>query len=293
MMTNPILKRKVVITGSCGFIGSQLTTVLRSAGFDVWGIDRLTNDDPQVVQADFLDPEDTMRAFQKIGKPDVVIHLSALSTGTKPPEGYTLETVNITITRNILQALDTVDQFVYFSSITVYGEDGRVGFVKPDSELRPASLYGIGKKQCEEMVLARKFRSTAICRPTPVYSEERMRNMQMRACFPFTKTKIRIIPNPSYSMCHVSLACRTMMQILEESKSGISIRNLADSNPYTQKEIAEKFSGGAWPVFTFLFWPFYGILKCIPGKRSYQLRCKYLKLFSSCLYSTEVFESSH
>ena len=257
---------------------------------DVWGIDQNPQGAFQVVQANFLDRVETGNAFQEIGHCDSVIHLAALSTGAKPPEGYTLETVNVTITDNILQSLLHVDQFIYFSSISVYGEDDRRGFVRPDDILRPASSYGLGKKKCEEMVLAKDFPSTAICRPTPVYSEKRMRNMQMRAYLPFTRIKIKIIPNPSYSLCHVSLACQTIVQIVNENRRGVSIRNLADAVPYRQEDIAGRFPGYAWPVFTFLFWPFYGVLKWIPGKSAYGLRCKYRKLFTSCLYNTEVFE---
>ena len=310
--------RRVVITGSCGFIGRQMAEMLREHGFDVWGIDQNPDGAHQVIQADLLNPGETAQAFETIGHFDVLIHLSALSTGTKPPEGYTLETVNVAITENILQAVADVGLFVYFSSTTVYGEEGRTGFVSPRDELRPASPYGIGKKRCEEMLRATSatscatsatscatsatscatsattgagnFRSLAICRPTPVYSEQRLRNMRMRACFPFTHLKIKIYPNPSYSLCHLDTVLRTVLDIVVADKPGLSIRNLADATPYRQNDIADRFPGISWPVFTALFWPFYAVLKMIPGNMSYALRCKYRKLFGSCLYDTEVVE---
>ena len=291
-------KRKIIITGSCGFIGTHLTAALEAAGFDVWGIDADPKGRPQVIRANFLDPEQTKSAFRQIGccaggtgHYDTVIHLTALSTGTKPPEGYTLETVNVEITKNILAAIDNVEQFVYFSTTTVYGEEGRKGFVSPREELRPASLYGIGKKRCEEMIREKNFRSLAICRPTPVYDEHRMRNMQVRAYFPFTRMKIRLIPSPSYSLCHVRTIVENVTKIVEEVKPGVSIRNLADAKPYTQNHIAKQFPGFNLPLPSCLFLPFYFALKLIPGKKSYQLRCMYRKLFCSCLYSNEVVDT--
>jgi Nucleoside-diphosphate-sugar epimerases len=283
-------KRRVVILGCCGFIGTQLFTVIQNAGFDVWGIDRVVSDNPQIIQANLLDPQETKTAFQRIGKCDVILHLMALSTGTQPPLGETLETVNIKFTQNILNAVNDVEQFIYFSTTTVYGEENRNGFVSPRDELRPASLYGIGKKQCEEMIIAKNFRATAICRPTPVYSENRMRNLQVRAYFPFTKIKIRLIPSPRYSLCNIQKVLENTLQVIQENKPGISIRNFADEQPFFQSEIVKMFSGYSWPFFTYTFFPFYLLLKLIPGKKSYKLRCLYRKLFASCLYSTEVVE---
>ena len=283
-------KRKVVILGCCGFIGTQLSTVVQNAGFDVWGIDRVASDNPQIIQANLLDPLETKTALQKIGKCDVIIHLMALSTGTPSPHGETLETVNIKFTQNILNAVIDVQQFVYFSSTTVYGEENRRGFVSPRDVLHPASLYGIGKKRCEEMILAKNFRATAICRPTPVYSENRMRNLQVRAYFPFTKIKIRLIPSPRYSLCNIQKVLEDTLQIIQENKPGISVRNFADEQPLFQSEIAKMFSGCSWPFFTYTFIPFYLLLKLFPGKKSYRLRCLYRKLFESCLYSTEAIE---
>ena len=282
--------KRVVICGSSGFIGRQLSELLRNNDFDVWGIDQYPDGAHQVIKANLLIPEETKKAFELIGNYDTIIHLSALSTGTKPPEGYTLETVNIAITENVLQAVADVGQFIYFSSTTVYGEEGRTGFVSPRDELRPASLYGIGKKRCEEIIRARNFRSLAIFRPTPVFSEQHMRNMQIRACFPFTNLKIKIYPNPSYSLCHADTVLRTVLAIVIANKPGLSIRNLTDDIPYRQGGIADRFPGTSLPVFTAFFWPFYAIMKMIPGKKSYGLRCKYRKLFGSCLYNTEVVE---
>ena len=282
--------RRVVITGSCGFIGRQITELLRKNGFDVWGIDQYSDGARQVVQANLLNLEETRNAFERIGDYDAIIHLSALSTGTKPPKGHTLETVNVLITENVLQAIADVGQFVYFSTTTVYGEEGRTGFVSPRDALRPASPYGIGKKRCEEILRAKNFRSLAICRPTPVFSEQRMRNMRVRACFPFTNLKIRIYPAPSYSLCHVDTLLQTVLNIVVANKPGLSIRNLADATPYRQNDIADGFPGVSWPVLTAFFWPFYAVLKMIPGRKSYNLRCQYRKLFGSCLYDTEVVE---
>jgi nucleoside-diphosphate-sugar epimerase len=281
---------RIVVFGSGGFIGTKMITTLRNAGFDVWGITRRHNHDPQTIFVNLLDKDETFAAFQSLDNVNTVIHLAALSNGSTPPNGYTLETVNVAITKNILNAIKFVDHFIYFSSISVYGEDGRKGFVQPNDELRPASLYGIGKKQCEKMILEQNYTTTNIFRPAPVYSEEYLRNVSMRAYFPFTKIKIKIIPTPSYSFCHVDNACNTVLQSILLKKTGKFIGNLVDEIPHSQNEIINKFKGFAIPLPTFPFLPAYWLFRFIPDTKGYKLRCLYHKLFMSCLYDSDIIE---
>jgi nucleoside-diphosphate-sugar epimerase len=281
---------RIVVFGSGGFIGTVMLKTLRSAGFDVWGITRHHNQDSQTIFVDLLDEKKTKTAFQNLGNVNAVIHLAALSNGSTPPIGYTLETVNCTITKNIINAIGTVEHFIYFSSISVYGEDRRNGIIQPTDELRPASLYGIGKKQCEKMILEQDYTTTNIFRPSPVYSETYLRNVSMRAYFPYTKIKIRIIPTPSYSFCHVDNVCNAVLKSILLKKPGKYIGNLVDEIPHSQKEIIKKFSGFAIPLPSFIFLPVYWLFRLIPGAFGYKLRCLYRKLFASCLYSSNIIE---
>jgi nucleoside-diphosphate-sugar epimerase len=281
---------RIVVFGSGGFIGTQLLKTLRQADFDVWGITRHSNNDTNTLCADLLDQKATEQVFQKLGKVDVVIHLAALSNGAKPPVGYTLESVNITITKNIINAVNNINHFIYFSSISVYGEDGRNSIVKPTDELRPASLYGIGKKECEKMIIENNYPITNIFRPAPVYSEKNLRNISMRVYFPYTKIKIKIIPSPSYSFCHVDRACNIVLQTILNEKQGNFVTNLADKTPHFQISLIDQFPGLAIPVFSVIFLPFYWLFKIIPGIKGYKLRCLWRKLFSSCLYDSTTAE---
>jgi nucleoside-diphosphate-sugar epimerase len=283
-------KTRIVVCGSGGFIGTQLLKVLRHEGFDVWGITRKQNNEIQTIFVDLLDKEATIQAFKRLGNIDTVIHLAALSNSSKPPQGYTLETFNIAITKNILEAINNISHFIYFSSISVYGEDGRKGIVQPNDDLRPASLYGIGKKQCEQMVLEQNYVTTHIFRPSPVYSDEYLRNVSMRAYFPFTKIKIKIIPTPSYSFCHIDNVCNAVLKSILLKKPGRYIGNLVDEIPHTQKNIINKFPGFAIPLPSLFFLPAYWLFRLIPGNNGYKLRCLYHKLFASCLYNSEIIE---
>jgi nucleoside-diphosphate-sugar epimerase len=277
---------RIVVFGSGGFIGTQLLKILRQADFDTWGITRQSNNDTKTLCADLLDQKATAQAFQQLGQVDIVVHLAALSNGAKPPVGYTLETFNISVTKNIVNVVNNIDHFIYFSSISVYGEDGRNGTVKPTDELRPASLYGIGKKECEKMILEKNYPITNIFRPAPVYSEKNLRNISMRVYFPYTKIKIKIIPSPSYSFCHVDNACNIVLQSILNEKHGKFVANLVDKTPHIQNSLMDQFPGVAIPIFSIIFLPLYWLFKMVPGKKGYKLRCLWRKLFSSCVYDS-------
>jgi UDP-glucose 4-epimerase len=148
---------KVLITGSCGFIGSNLSRSLISKGYDVVGLtssgrttnvtDLLGNDKFRLVKGDVRDEGFIDRLLAK-EKPTVVYHFAARlpDKGECPP----LETfeVNALGTLNILESSSShgVKHFLFGSSMSVYSEPPIYLPVDENHPTEPATAYGVTKR---------------------------------------------------------------------------------------------------------------------------------------------------
>jgi len=172
-------KRKALVTGCCGFIGSHLTRALHQHGWEVEGVDdtsagsfeALAGIDFKVVPADALHvfdnqdydlstnmlvihgdmSHDSVLDRIKSGTYDVIFHLAANSSVANSIElpVETFET-NVFKTVAIFQAaIGNVDRVVFASSAAVYGDAGCPVYEDTPFTM-PASPYGLHKLQCEQ-----------------------------------------------------------------------------------------------------------------------------------------------
>ena len=162
------MKKRILLTGSDGFIGKYLKEELRNLGFYVKGID--------IKNGEFEDIRykvEVRRIFD-IYKPDIVIHLAAL-TGVRGslinPQDYF--STNITGTYNLLEVARNrgVKNFLFASSSSVYGNQKNP--LKEnmicDNQLSP---YAVSKKAGE--LLCKMFTNlpTVVFRPFTVYGTD-------------------------------------------------------------------------------------------------------------------------
>ncbi|AKG73472.1 NAD-dependent epimerase [Salinicoccus halodurans] len=161
--------KKILVTGSAGFIGSHLSARLLQEGYTVAGIDNL-NDYYDVglkkdrlelllqnrvksYEADISDTGSVMEIFES-EKPDIVINLAAqagVRYSLENPHAYI--TSNINGFTNILEACrhQKVEQLIYASSSSVYGANTSKPFSTSDNIDHPLSLYAATKKANELM----------------------------------------------------------------------------------------------------------------------------------------------
>ncbi len=161
---------KILITGSAGFIGSELAIKLLHRGDEVIGIDN-HNDyyDPQLKEdrlsrhlsnkkythfrVDISNSESIENIFEKY-KFDVVVNLAA-QAGVR----YSIENPKSYINSNLLGFANIlegcrhgqVEHLVYASSSSVYGKNKKMPFSTHDNVDHPISLYGATKKANELM----------------------------------------------------------------------------------------------------------------------------------------------
>ena len=162
---------RILVTGAAGFIGSSLTDRLLADGFSVIGIDNFNNyynskikeanlknalksKNFKLYKEDILDNEAISKIF-KNEKPDKIAHLAARA-GVRPSIKNPLlyAQVNVLGTVNLLKlAVETnVDQFIFGSSSSVYGQSRRLPFTEDDPCDAIISPYGSSKRSAEFFV---------------------------------------------------------------------------------------------------------------------------------------------
>lgn len=161
---------KVLVTGSAGFIGSQLCVSLLKRGDVVIGIDNHNNYyDPKIKEArllrfkhhlnyshyriDISDLNSLDKIFIKY-KPQRVINLAA-QAGVRYSIENPLDYIksNIVGFANILEACrhHKIEHLVYASTSSVYGANTKIPFSEQDSTNHPLSVYAASKKSNELM----------------------------------------------------------------------------------------------------------------------------------------------
>ena len=163
------MKKKILVTGGTGYIGSHTSVELIENGFDVVIIDNLSNSEASVVERikeitgirpvlevfDLCDEQRLNNFFEKNEDIVAIIHFAAYKavgeSVIKPLEYYRNNLVSLI---NLLEAMKKsgITNMVFSSSCTVYGQPDKLP-VNEDSPFRPAiSPYGNTKQIGEEII---------------------------------------------------------------------------------------------------------------------------------------------
>lgn len=146
-------RKRVLVTGSSGFIGSHLTERLLQMGAIVGGLSRTygklaeigPSDNLNVLACDLTDAEHSESVMGEF-RPEIMIHLAAQPDG---PEG--LQQAHLAIRNNILGTANALEAFrraggrvvVYGDSCKVYG-NSEVPY-REATGLNPGSSYSVSK----------------------------------------------------------------------------------------------------------------------------------------------------
>ena len=164
------MRNKILITGSQGLIGQQLSKLFTTKGYAVVGLDnRLPSDN--VNYGDILDSDVVSDRLPNI---DGVIHLAAVSRviwGERDPE--LCRQVNVDGTLTLLKAIARQVRkpwFIYASSREVYGQQSQLP-VSEEADLFPCNVYAYSKQAAERLTFQYRDESinTAILRFSNVY----------------------------------------------------------------------------------------------------------------------------
>lgn len=161
--------RTVLVTGGAGYIGSHTIVDLIEKGFTVISADNLSNADGSAYQGieeitgvaikryeiDLCNPELTDQLFAENPDISAVIHFAALKAvgdSVKQPILYFRNNLNSLL--NILDACRTyeVNQLIFSSSCTVYGNAQDLPVTELTPEQEAESPYGRTKQFGEKMI---------------------------------------------------------------------------------------------------------------------------------------------
>ena len=156
--------KKVVITGGAGFIGSHVVDRIMKEATEVWVLDNLSagreeflerwygDDRMHLARADVTKLESLIPYMKRA---DVVFHLAANPDVRSAAENtYAHIEQNILATYNVLEAMrfQNVNDIVFTSTSTVYGEADVLPTPEDYGPLKPISVYGASKLACEALV---------------------------------------------------------------------------------------------------------------------------------------------
>lgn len=164
------MKRRVIVTGGAGYIGSHICVELLQDGRDVLIIDDLSNSNPkaldriaeitgkapQFLKADLADAAQAKAILEVVAafRPDGAIHLAGLkAVGESVSDPVRYYSVNFGSALTLIRALAAANAcaIVFSSSATVYG-DLNASPVTETGATGPVNPYGRSKFFIEEML---------------------------------------------------------------------------------------------------------------------------------------------
>ena len=176
-------RRRILITGASGFIGSSVVDRALELGYEAWaGIRKsssrqyLQDETIHFIDLQYDDKEKLKRQLQdftnEYGRFDDIVHIAGL---TKARQKSDFDKVNWEYTRNLVEALietDNIpDSFLFMSSLGVMGPGDEVEYspMYADKLPTPNTAYGKSKLKTENWLKSIDALPYLILRPTGVY----------------------------------------------------------------------------------------------------------------------------
>ncbi|MCK4751299.1 MAG: UDP-glucose 4-epimerase GalE [Bacteroidales bacterium] len=163
------MKELIVVTGGTGYIGSHTVVELMEAGYEVLIIDNLANSRIEVLDGienitgrkplfeklDLCDRQGVMDCFARHSTIRAIIHFAAYKAvpeSVQQPLRYYEN--NLVSLINLLNAMKShgVNNFVFSSSCTVYGQPDKLPVTEESPIKKAASPYGNTKQIAEEII---------------------------------------------------------------------------------------------------------------------------------------------
>jgi UDP-glucose 4-epimerase len=160
-------RRRVLLTGAAGYIGSHTWLALLAAGYDVVGVDDFSNSSPEVLarlrtlagarpvfeRADVADLA-AMRRLFAAHAPDAVVHFAArkaVGESVAMPLDYYANNLGGLLAVCRAMRVQGCRRFVFSSSATVYGDAARLPLTE-DAPLAATNPYGQTKLMGETIL---------------------------------------------------------------------------------------------------------------------------------------------
>jgi UDP-glucose 4-epimerase len=220
---------RVMVTGAQGYLGSKVATRLERKGVTTILTGKRLGEN--ILVCDLCDYKDVHRAIAPI-EPDLVVHCAGYVP--QSDDGYNdVESSerNLKMIDHLLDAIAC--PFVYVSSMTVYGDGGRIP--KQESEGgNPTSAYGISKWQGEKLI-ERANRPALALRIPGLFGDSRTDGLVASLVRSSKEKKPPRLPNRPllWAAMHVDDAAESIAALALTNISGFRAINVAYRDVYS------------------------------------------------------------
>ena len=285
--------KRILLTGSTGFIGCRLLKLLESSKCEIRLLSRQPHSDYETIVCDLGKKQVPDSALVSI---DTVFHLAGyahdLRDATSVENRYQAINVEATVQLAKLAAQHGVKHFIFVSSVKAGGSAIACRCMTEEHQGEPEEIYGRTKREAELKLLEIGRQSDihiTIVRPSLVYGPGVKGNLRMmlsgieKGWFP---------PLPEVenrrSMIHVDDLVRALLLVAEDERANGEIFIATDGLPHSSREIYKAICQAVgktvpgWSVPKFLF-DWLSLL-------SPRIRYKVDKLLGDEYYSSEKLE---
>ncbi|WP_144462557.1 NAD-dependent epimerase/dehydratase family protein [Siminovitchia fortis] len=204
--------KKVLITGKNSYVGNSLGKWLQQY--------------PEKYQVDYISLRDQSWDKKSFLSYDVIVHVAGIahvSTDPKMEEKYYKVNRDLTIEVAEKAKTEGVKQFIFLSSIIVYGENiDNDGMIDKNTKPNPSNFYGKSKLEAEKGIesLNDSTLKVAILRPPMIYGKESKGN------YPKLAKAAKVLPIfPDFenqrSMLHIDNLCEFIKLLIDNEEKGL------------------------------------------------------------------------
>lgn len=262
--------KKILITGKNSYIGTS--------------VEKWLTREPDNYQVDTISLKDNTWREKDFSEYDVVFHVAGIahvSSDPKMEDLYYKVNRDLTIETAKKAKAEGVKQFIFMSSIIVYGDSSSSkSVINKNTIPNPSNFYGDSKLQAEEGIkpLETDDFKVAIIRPPMIYGKGSKGN------YPKLSKLARIIPffpsiDNKLSILHINNLVELIRIIIENTLAGYFHPQNAE---YTSTSKLISLIGNNYDNNIKLFKVHYNLIKILK-KNKY-----YLKIFGSRVYSKEL-----
>ena len=282
---------KILITGVYGIVGSFIANNLINE-HEIIGVGRKDSYEGchKYYSCDITDEKSLEEIIKENQDLDFIIHCAALAHNKGNDLSYDrFIKVNFEATKSLVDLSNKylkLKDFIFVSTISVYGEQLTKEIYSEDDICYPKSPYAVAKKMSEEYLLKEYKGKTSILRLNPVYSKEFLLNIERRTEIKGYLYKIGN-GNQKLTLCNIKNIYEAVKYLINNyEKDGTEIYNIGDSEPYKYLDLIKEFSNKkAITIPKFLISWLYKINEVTLKKQF--IHENSIKLISNNIYSTK------
>jgi len=249
--------KRILLTGSTGFIGSHLKPLLKERGYEVFNLERYVTGRigkiaPYAKDTYFADLTDVYALTKAVNdvRPHIVIHLGAMTavaySYAHPQETLKINFLGTVNLAEICTKFPEMEQFIFASSAEVYGVSKTEIKRESDRDLVSNSPYAVSKLAAEKYLI---YLHEAFDFPITIFRPFNSYGRKKDTWFVVERTITQMLkgdkcylgdPEPVRDFLYVDDQLNAYLYALENSKAIGEIFNISSGKGISIRELAEK-----------------------------------------------------